>query len=82
MFSWSPKHQDGLISIPQDKLVALVMDSPCIVRVLTDDFSTLLECVCKIDKNKDGKIVFRRAQAAAVARSPRGGGDLRNAGPV
>ena len=58
MFSWSPKQQDGLISISQDKLVALVMDSPCIVRILTDDFSTLLECVCKIDQNKDGKIVF------------------------
>ena len=58
MFNWSPKQQDGLISVSQDKLVALVMDSPCIVRILTDDFSTLLECVCKIDKNKDGKIVF------------------------
>jgi hypothetical protein len=42
------------------------MDSPSIVRVLTDDFSTLLECVCKMDKNKDGKIVFEELKPLLV----------------
>lgn len=58
MFNWSPTHQDDLTSVAPDKLSALVMDTPSIVRVLTEDFSTVLECVRRIDKNKDGKIVF------------------------
>ena len=66
MFSWSPMHQDDLISVAPDKLVALVMDTPSIVRVLTEDFSTLLECVRQIDKNKDGKIVFEELKPLLV----------------
>ena len=61
-FNWSPTQQDdhyGLTaSVHPDKLEALVADSPDVVRVLTDDFSTVLECVRRLDKDKDGKIVF------------------------
>ena len=59
MFSWSPTLQDELTaSVALDKLAALVVDSPNVVRVLTDDFSTVLDCVRRLDENKDGKIVF------------------------
>ena len=62
MFSWSPTYQDdpsvaGHLIAP-DHLISLVIDTPSIVRVLTEDFSTVLECVRRIDTNKDGKIVF------------------------
>ena len=66
MFSWSPTYQDDSTSVSPDNLISLVIDTPSIVRVLTDDFSTVLECVRRIDTNKDGKIVFEELKPLLI----------------